>query len=500
MKPVQISYGASWSYLDAPEGEYPGLIPCIRGGLAVYVETAIFSPLFIEGRWDGLIHFMSEGGRFASGLLDQVCAICQNVGYEPVIKGRPNFSGGPLKPPRLKTLPLLREESPWWFQWPATRAILQKGRGVLRIPTGGGKTVVAALLIQSLPSDRVLFLVDQIELLDQTAERFEVLLGEPVGRLGGGEHTVDLSRRVCISTVQTLAEKKDRKTRAVLTPLWTKNKGLPREWLSGVSLLILDECHNSTSDSYYEVTQAFSQTHRRVGLSATPFRRGELNTAKLIACCGEEVYTIPTKTLIDLGILANPNIYMLQYGEISDSQFETNTRQFGYDEAYDAFICRNRLRNEALLRVLRGRDKVLVIVSKKKKHGELLHNLLSEAFPDKVVSYVSGDTARGERRANRLKFLQGNVDILIATSIYDKGVDLPNVETLVLAGGGKSEVNIIQRLGRGMRGTSKKNTVTVFDFLDMECSHLVEHSLARYDTYTTEGYNVIVASPDQVPA
>jgi superfamily II DNA or RNA helicase len=467
----------------------------------VFVETAIFAPSFLSGKWDGKIYFLSEGGRFPSGLLGQVCTLCRNAGYDPSIRGLPDFSGGPSRPPKLHTLPLLSEENPWWFQWVATRALIQRGRGVLRVPTGGGKTVIAALLIQSLPSERVLFLVDQIELLDQTADRFESLLGEPVGRLGGGGHSIAPQLRVCVSTVQTLAEKKDRKSGSILTPLWTKNRRLPREWLSGVSLLILDECHNSTSDSYYTVTQAFSRTHRRIGLSATPFRRGELNAMKLIACCGEEAYTIPTRTLIDLGILAQPNIYMLQYENISDTQFETNNRLFNYDEAYDAFICRNSLRNRALIQVLEKRGGcVLVLVSRKQKHGEVLYQILSEAFPDRVVVYVSGDTGRGERKENRLNFLQGKVDILIATSIYDKGVDLPNIETIVLAGGGKSEVNVIQRIGRGMRGTEKKKSVTVFDFLDMSCSHMVEHSMSRYDTYNSEGYSVTVVPPEQVPS
>lgn len=494
--PVTISYGASWSYLEAPEGHYPGLIPCIREALSVYVDTAIFAPSFEEGRWDGFIHFMTEGGRFASGLLPQVMEICQSVGFDPTIKGLPEPRECPQEPPKLLTLPQLCQESPWWFQWLATKEILKKGRGVVKIPTAGGKTQVAAMLVKVLVGERVLFLLDQIELLDQTADRFESLLGEPIGKIGGGSHELPPDCRICIATVQTLAEKKDKTTKATLTPLWPSNKTLPTQWLMGVTTLILDECHLATSTGFYEVTQAFKKAHRRIGLSATPFDRGDLNTAKLVACCGEEIYTIPARVLIDLGVLAEPNIYMIAYDSVSDRQFEHNSL-LEYDGVYEAFIYSNTQRNNALITVLQDRSQVLVLVTRKSKHGVVLQRLLSEAFPEKTVVYVSGDSARHSRRKNRSDFLSGDIDILIATGIYDKGVDLPNIETLVLAGGGKNQVNTIQRLGRGMRG-AVKSTVDVFDFFDTPCEYILEHTLARYDIYAQEGYNVQIVQTDQL--
>lgn len=493
---VKISYGASWSYLEAPEGAYPGLIPCVRGGLAIYLDTAVFAPSFAEGRWDGYVQFMSEGGRFASGLLDRVCEICRHVGFEPVVEGLPGAHKIPVKPPNLLTLPPLRQDSPWWFQWAATEALHQKFRGVLRAPTASGKTNIAALLIKSLPDERVLFLVDQIELLDQTAERFKQLLGEPVGVIGGGSHTIPETCRICVATVQTLAEKRDKTKKTIVSPLWTSNQSLPVSWLSDVSLLIMDECHCATSDGFFAVAQAFKKAHRRIGLSATPFNRGDLNTMKLIACCGEETYSIPIRSLIEAGVLAKPNIYMINYSPITDVEFNRNSYK-EYEEVYETFVYNNAQRNKALISALKSRTEVLVIVNRKSKHGEVLKNLLSASYPDKTVAYVSGDSTRTSRQKKRADFLKGKIDILIATGIYDKGVDLPNVTTLVLAGGGKSEVNTIQRLGRGMRGALKDH-VDVFDFFDQQCEYLLDHTLARYDTYTAEGYDVKIIESAQL--
>ena len=495
MKSVRISYGASWSYLEAPEGQYPSLIRCVRDGLSVPMEGAFFAPSYQSGKWDGNIHFMTLGGKFASGLIPRVQEILRAVGYEAEVRNLPEPVDPPKEPPKLHGLPELVEESPWWFQWTAVQACLKGGRGVLKSPTGSGKTQMAAMLAKVLCTERVLFLVDRIDLLDQTADRFESLLQEPIARIGGGDHRVSPSVRICVATVQTLAEKKDKKTKVVLSPLWTKNTSLPRAWLSGVTLLFLDECHLATTDSFFNVTQAFTAANHRFGLSATPFDRGDLNTTKLLACCGEELYSIPARVLIDLGILAEPNIVMVDYQNVSDVAYERNSRT-SYEEVYDRYVHSNPARNKAILDIVRGRTNVLVLVRKKANHGERLYQMLREALPEQSVAYVSGDSTRRSRKEKRADFLGGKMDILIATSIYDKGVDLPNVSTLVLAEGGKNVAGTIQKLGRGMRG-AVKDRVDVFDFYDLACPALVEHTLSRYDTYSGEGYTVRVLTPEE---
>ena len=487
--PIRVEYGVSLSRAVAPESIYPGLLTYLYYRFSVPVEGHRFSEAYRRGKWDGSHHFVSHGGRFQTGMLPQVVEEIQKRGYTVEVVGKPPLPPPPENPPRLVGIDPHTPDSKWWFQWESAVKALKEGRGVIRIPTGAGKTQTAALMTKAMPGLKVLFLVDSIDLLDQTAEKFESLLGEPVSRIGDGSYGDDMNTRVCVSTIQTLKETKDKETKKVVRPVWVKNPNLPRKWLRGVDMVFVDECHSSTTDAFVDVIKGLVNAHFRYGLSATPFARDDMNTQKLIGECGDIVVNIPGRFLIDLGILAEPHIFIVSYGETDDLTYLRNSR-YDYGKAYDRLVCTNDRRNEAIVQVAAHSDSVLILVKKKSMHGKVLYERLTRELPDKAVLYLSGDTSGKMRSRGRKAFLQGTVDILIATSIFDKGVDLPNIRTLVLAGSGKSTVGSIQRLGRGMRATSEKDSVMVYDFMDDTCEYLLEHAIQRMEDYSGEGYEL----------
>jgi len=491
-KPVQIAYSASFSHLVAPEGSFPGLIGFVRNCLSVKVENYQFAKSYIDGRWDGFYNPMTNGGKFPTGLTQQVIELCKKMDYDAVVEGSPEAPECPTEPPTLEGILPFTPDNKYYFQWEVVQSVFEQGlRGVIKVPTGGGKNNIAAIIIRLLPKHRVLFLVDSIDLLDQAAERLEDLLGEPIGKIGDGSHGEDLSGRICVSTVQTLMEKKDKLSKEVVQTLWDKRENLPRNWLKGVQLLFADECHLASSDGFYDVLMAFKNAHLRLGLSATPYFRGDVNTSKLFGACGGVLCDVPARKLIELGILADPQINMVAYlgEELDEGEFHKNT-QLPYRTAYENFVHLNSDRNCAICNLAEVSPSVLILVSNKTKHGRILYEALKEECPNRSVVYLSGDSTSTQRTDGRHDFLSGAIDILIATPIFNKGVDLPNIETLILAGGGKGHVGVIQRLGRGMRGTAEKKTVTVYDFFDAQCEYLAEHSLERLKIYESEGYDV----------
>ena len=72
------------------------------------------------------------------------------------------------------------------------------------------------------------------------------------------------------------------------------------------------------------------------------------------------------------------------------------------------------------------------------------------------------------------------------STIFDEGVDIPEVNVLIIAAGGKSEVKTIQRIGRGLR-KKKVGGVLVFDFKDAS-KFLDRHSIDRIKVYQKEGF------------
>jgi len=73
----------------------------------------------------------------------------------------------------------------------------------------------------------------------------------------------------------------------------------------------------------------------------------------------------------------------------------------------------------------------------------------------------------------------------VASVVYDQGVDLPMLDSLILAGSGKSSGRALQRLGRVIRPYPGKKDAVVVDFID-NAKYLLNHTAARIDIYRTE--------------
>ncbi len=84
----------------------------------------------------------------------------------------------------------------------------------------------------------------------------------------------------------------------------------------------------------------------------------------------------------------------------------------------------------------------------------------------------------------------GVLDGIIASTIFDEGIDLPNIQTVILAGGGKSEIKNLQRLGRGLRKTTGKVSLKLVDFIDTGSKTLKKHSEIRKGIWEEQGFVV----------
>jgi superfamily II DNA or RNA helicase len=124
-------------------------------------------------------------------------------------------------------------------------------------------------------------------------------------------------------------------------------------------------------------------------------------------------------------------------------------------------------------------------------HGELIQKLMLKHMM-RDVPFVRGDTSKDERLEWIKKCKEGKVPYMIASTIFDEGLDIPNLRSLILAGGKKSEIRSIQRLGRGLRRADNKTAVEVIDFYDLNPKILEKHSKERLGTWEDEGYTVTI--------
>ena len=80
---------------------------------------------------------------------------------------------------------------------------------------------------------------------------------------------------------------------------------------------------------------------------------------------------------------------------------------------------------------------------------------------------------------------KGEPQITISSVIFDEGIDVKPLDTLILAGAGKSSTRALQRIGRILRPYKDKKNAIAVDFMD-NCKYMQAHSKKRLNIYKTE--------------
>jgi len=220
----------------------------------------------------------------------------------------------------------------------------------------------------------------------------------------------------------------------------------------------------------------------RFGFSGTPWRSDGADVL-LTAAFGYNICDIKASDLIDLGWLVPPRI---SFKDIP----QNNKIGRSWAEVKKEYIVNNAARNQILID---GTKKLLdmgrkpLVLFREISHGKALEAMLPA---DIKYEIVTGELEVEERDSIRDRFTNGDLDLILASSVYDQGVDLPALDALVLAGGGKSTAKALQRIGRVIRGAPGKTDALVLETWDQ--SHYVgKHSMARYQAYRYEtGFKV----------
>ncbi|RJR27642.1 DEAD/DEAH box helicase [candidate division WWE3 bacterium] len=344
------------------------------------------------------------------------------------------------------------------FQEDAVAQVSQHRRGIFLHPTGSGKTTTMAKIIAKLQRP-TLVVVPNLTLFTQTHDVFSKYFApEPIGKLGDSVWNLE---RINIATQQTL---------------WSIYEDSKFQTLRNmIDVLIIDECHHVNSqkggqelgNSWFWVA-AKIPAYFRYGMTAT---LGDKNSAELLkAVTGEVIHEIDVDTLVKRGVLTQARIEM--------HRILVHNSSYDWHEAFEALL-NSTTRNQQIANLAtfhcNQNKRVLIITNRIEKHGKILHQLI----PNSV--FVDG-SASSEDRKDAIEDFKQNNHVLIGT-IFGEGVDIPCVDVVIIANGGKSQKSVIQRLGRGLRTFAGKNEVLIIDFYDSDGALLERHSKQRYHTY-----------------
>ncbi len=331
------------------------------------------------------------------------------------------------------------------------RVVHGRRRNLVVAATGTGKTVLAALdYVRQLKggvAPTLLFLAHRQELLEQARETFRHALGDPAfGELLGGGAEPERWVHV-FATIQSAASRK-------------LNERFSATYFRYV---VVDECHHAPADSYQKIVP-----HLRpdilLGLTATPERTD--NKSLLPDFDGHVAAELRLWHALDRQLLVP-----FEYYGVSDGVDLRQIRwqKTGYDAGgLSALYTGHEARVELLVRRLRERvDSTLAIRAiafcVSIEHAEYVAAELTRR--DIPALAVHGETPSSIRQDAPRRLREREVNVLCTCDLYNEGVDLPFVDTLLLLRPTNSATLFMQQLGRGLRHHTGKASCLVLDLV-----------------------------------
>ncbi len=349
--------------------------------------------------------------------------------------------------------------------------LAESSAGVIVLPTGAGKTFVAAMAI-SETGLWTLAVVPTIDLLQQWRVALSASLSLPldeIGIFGGGEKEI---KPITIITYDSAAL-------------------YPRE-LRSFGLLIFDECHHLPAPTYRLIAES-AFTPLRLGLSATP-ERSDMAHTDLDALIGPEVYRRSPTELTEGNYLAQ---YVEEHVPIALSA-EDEARYAEQRRIYRAFLQRRRIvirtpedfqqkviymsarDPEARTAMLAWREARNISMNAPAKYSEI-ERLLRLHADDQVILFseynpivdeisrrfclpsITYKTPTEERRAILDRFRSGQYSKLVTGRVLNEGVDVPDCRIAIIVSGNSTKREYIQRLGRILR--PKQGQATLYELV-----------------------------------
>lgn len=347
------------------------------------------------------------------------------------------------------------------------RKILEAGekRALLISATGTGKTYASAFAMRELGFKRVLFLVHRGQLARQTKKSYEKVFANTVsmGLVGAGYH--DYDKDYIFATVQTL----------------NKDEHLMEYKPDAFDCIVLDEAHHTSADTYQKVMNYFTPK-LWLGMTATPDKRDDNIAGRNIY----EIFHYQIAYEIRLQQAMEENLLCpFHYFGISDIAMlgdkQVNTKKIT-DRDFNMLTGEERVKHIVEQAHYFGysgeKVKGLVFCSRIEEAVALSEKFNQTINPETGKVFrtmaLSGKTSEEERQRaferlamNEEEANKSNIplDYIFSVEILNEGVDIVEVNQVIMLRPTESPIVFIQQLGRGLRKAAGKEFVVVLDFI-----------------------------------
>lgn len=327
-------------------------------------------------------------------------------------------------------------------------------RALLISATGTGKTYASAFALRKLFTDsafsnkRALFLSHREQINKQALKSYRKIFGKNVSMdlLSGNQNNVEIAKRAkfLFSTMNMMA----------------KPEIMEQFGPSDYSVIVLDECHRSGAASYQRIIDYF-KPDLLLGMSASPERTDSFDVFSLfdhnIAC------EIRLQQALENDLLCPFHYFGITDLEIDgNSDDVTRFRQLTADKRVEYIIQHAEYYGHSGERV-----KGLIFCSTKREAEELSRKFNLTGKYNTIM--LCGDNSQIEREEAIERLVADNasnrLDYIFTVDIFNEGVDIPEINQVILLRPTESPIIFVQQLGRGLRKADGKEFVIVIDFI-----------------------------------
>lgn len=353
-----------------------------------------------------------------------------------------------------------------------------KDKGLLISATGTGKTYLSAFDVRNFAPKKMLFLVHREQILKQAMESFKDVLGNGIyaGILSGNSHEIHAD--YLFSTVQTM----------------TKEETLHQFSPSYFDYIIIDETHKAGAESYRRIIDFFEPKFL-LGMTASPERTDGYDIYQLFD--HNIAYEIRLQQAMEEDLLCPFHYFGITELQVNGEVIDDNT-EFRYlvsEERVNNIIEKAEFYGSSGSRV-----KGLIFCSTNQEALELSEKFNCRGYETIALSGSNSQEEREEAVA-RLEqdSLENHLDYIFTVDIFNEGIDIPQVNQVIMLRPTQSAIIFVQQLGRGLRKALDKEYVVVIDFIgNYQKNFLIPIALSGDRTYNKDTVRKYVAEGNRV--
>ena len=463
-----------------------GVIYEIGEYFSVFVPSAKYDFRFKNHLWDGKIRFANVRKQtIPVGLKGELKRFCADRGYDFADE----TVGNPFTTDSLDGFDEWLEGlhlpfPPRDYQIASVKEAIRQKRLIVLSPTGSGKSYGLYLLLRWHHDHgrRVCLIVPNVSLVEQMFSDF--------ANYSTNDSTFNVEE-----TCQLLYAKKSKEideTKHLITT-WQSLVSYTADVYNSFDVIMCDECHRCKAKILSDILKQATDVQIRYGFTGS--LSSEITDNLTVESSLGDVYTATTtKDLQARGELAPLRIYCLTINHTKDDCRFVSKEAREYQEEI-SYIVKNDKRNKFIRNLACSLKGVVLVIFKHIEHGHRLYDLIKEKVGDsREVFFIDGSV--DDREDIRQAIINGSDAILVASvGTTSTGVNIPNLQHIVLASPSKSRIQTIQTIGRSLRTHQSKNMAYVYDIIDnlkfgKRRNYVLKHALERFKIYSEQGFDV----------